>query len=265
MAIFGDDAPCYWITFRTRRIGGVCIEANELSSFFLEPPYTDLHQVLPVLKNYLITVSDMEKPIQVYGILPYQSEAFMRLGFVLSESRRVMIRPTEACPSPDWGTSLRVISPTPEHSEDMARLFLEAYSGKDQIGLPADNTIDQHHSYLSYYFAHNTAEIVKNASSLVFDKRNNKLAAVCLISIWEDLPLLSNIAVLPEYRGKQIASRLITHALTVLNQAYEVLRLFVTIGNPAESLYHHLGFYSGMEQMTLYLPPDKVGDVQMDE
>ncbi|UVI29020.1 GNAT family N-acetyltransferase [Paenibacillus spongiae] len=255
LAIFGDDAPCYWITFRTKRIGGVCLEPNELSSFFLEPPYTDVYQVLTVLKKYLAEISDKGKSIQAYGILPYHAEAFTRAGFVLTEARRVMIRPTEICPPPDWGTAFHIIPPTHEKSEEIAVLFLESYSGEDHIGYPADNTMDQHRSYLTSYFAHNTAGILTDASRLVVDKRNNKLAGVCLISIWEDLPLISNIAVLPEYRGKQIATKLITHALTVLNPSYEVLRLFVTIGNPAESLYTNLGFYSGLEQMTFGWQP----------
>ncbi|GAA3409439.1 hypothetical protein GCM10020370_49550 [Paenibacillus hodogayensis] len=133
-------------------------------------------------------------------------------------------------------------------------MLLESYSGTDSIGYPAENTIQQQISALEYYFKNNDIEILKSASSLIYNKSNNELIAVCFISLWEDLPLVSNIAVIPKYRSKQIATRLLKKALTVLKDEYEVLRLFVTIGNPAESLYYRLGFYPGLEQTTFYLP-----------
>ena len=43
-------------------------------------------------------------------------------------------------------------------------------------------------------------------------------------------------------------------ALTVLNNEYPILRLFVTIGNVAESVYYELGFIQGAEFKIFYIP-----------
>jgi ribosomal protein S18 acetylase RimI-like enzyme len=254
VSIFGDDTPCYWIKLNKRRIGGVCIEPNSLSSFFLEPPFIDVYRVLLKLKRFMMQCSEPRKQIKAYGILPYQTEHFLRLGFLPFESRRVMIRPTELFESLEWGEELDVITPTAEHIEKIAELLHKSYSGSDSIGYPGENTIEQQKSALDNYFIHNKAEILEAASSIVIDKSSNEMVAVCLISLWEDLPLVSNIAVMPRYRGKRVATKLLKKALTVLNEKYEILRLFVTKGNSAEPLYYSLGFYPGIEQTTFYLP-----------
>ncbi|QYR20248.1 GNAT family N-acetyltransferase [Paenibacillus sp. sptzw28] len=254
LSIFDKDTPCYWITLKKQRIGGVCIEPNSLSSFFLVPPFSDIYQVSLKLKRLLLQNSDRSKPIYVYGILPYQTEHFLRLGFLPFEIRRVMVRPTELFESQDWEEHFFVTTPTLEQLDKIAQFFFESYSGTDSIGFPGDNSINQQKLNLEYYFAHNKADILKAASSIVFDKSNGEMIAVCLVSLWEDLPLISDIAVLPRYRGKRIATKLLKKALTVLNEEYEILRLFVTIGNSAESLYYNLGFYPGLEQTTFHLP-----------
>ncbi|CAM4227699.1 GNAT family N-acetyltransferase [Lederbergia lenta] len=254
VAIVEENDPCYWITLREQRIGGICIEPNSLSFFFLEPPFTDINQVLLKLKQLLIQYSNLNEPIRVYGILPYQTEHFLRLGFLPTETRRVMIRPTEIFESQDVGDEFIVELPTLEHLDKMAHSCFNAYSGADSIGYPEKNTLEQQKQDLEYYFTHNKEEILRASSSIVFDESNGNIIAVCLVSLWEDLPLISNISVIPQYRGKQIATKLLKKALTVLFEEYDVVRLFVTAGNPAESLYFNLGFHPGMEQTTFHLP-----------
>ncbi|PWV95225.1 acetyltransferase (GNAT) family protein [Paenibacillus cellulosilyticus] len=252
ISIFDEDAPSYWIYHHNRRIGGVCMEPNLLSSFFLAPPYEDAHSVFIQLKERLILISDSNKPIHAYGILPYQTEHFLQLGFEPTESRRVMIRPTESFELQQLGEGFTVSTPQLEHIEQIAELLYHCYSGRDRIGYPGDNTIEQHTSALEYFFEHNQLDSIRNASSMVYDSENN-VAAICLISMWEDWPLISNVAVLPSYRGKRIATHLIKSALNELKDSYEVLRLFVTLGNPAEELYRNLGFYPGLAQTTFKL------------
>lgn len=254
VAIIEDDIPSYWLLLNGKRIGGVCLKANMLWSFFLEPPFTDIYRVLARLKKYLIDLSDSTKPIEIIGILPYQSEHFLRLGFQPIETRRIMIRPTEKFELVNWGIDLIIKTPTVEYLEEIAQLSYKAYLGVDSIGYPTKNTIEHQRSDLEYYFKHNNEELLRKSSCLVFDKKNNKLVGACLISVWEDLPLISNIMVDPEYRGKGIATNLLKNSLTVLKGNYEVVRLFVTVGNVAESLYYNFGFLPGMEQITFILP-----------
>jgi N-acetylglutamate synthase-like GNAT family acetyltransferase len=253
LSIFNEDTPCYWISLKGHRIGGVTIEPNMLSSLFLEPPFVDLYLVMLKIKKLLLKISDLSKPIHAFGILPYQTEYFFRLGFMPSESRRVMMRPTELFESQELGEELEVITPTSEHTEKISELLLESYSGPDSIGYPGENTMEHQRSALEYYFNNNNTNILTAASSIVINKSSNEMVAVCLISLWEELPLVSDIAVIPRYRSNGIALKLLRKALTVLNEEYEVLRLFVTIGNSAEALYYNLGFYPGLEQTTLQL------------
>lgn len=254
MANLGSDIPCYWITLNDKRIGGVCIKPNSLWSFFLEPPFTDAYRVLISLKRHLIKISNPAKPIDASGILPYQSEHFWRLGFQPTETRRVMIRPTEVFESVEFSTDFITQAPTIRQAAEIVQLSYESYLGKDSIGYPYKNTIEQQRIDVESYFKYNKDNLVQSASTLVFDKNNNKLVGSCLISLWEDLPLVSNIIVHPHYRGKAIGSNMLKHALTVLNEEYEVIRLFVTVGNPAESLYYNFGFLPGIEQTTFTLP-----------
>lgn len=253
VAIFEDDIPCYWLLHNGARIGGVCLKPNLLWAIFLEPPFTDMYRVLVRLKKYLIEISDSTMPIEVVGILPYQAEHFSRLGFKPIETRRVMIRPTEKFDVIDWGNDFMIKTPSVKNLEEIAQLSYKGYLGSDSIGYPTQNTIEQQRSDLEYYFKYNNEELLRKSSSLVFDKQNNKLVGACLISMWEGLPLISNIVVDKKYRGRGIASNLLKHSLSTLKENHEVVRLFVTVGNSAESLYYQLGFYPGMEQITYIL------------
>ena len=77
------------------------------------------------------------------------------------------------------------------------------------------------------------------------DRQTGRLAGACLVSIWEDWPLIGSLAIRPDLRGHGLAGSLMRHVLGTLHAAYPVARLFVTMGNLAESLYRNLGFISG--------------------
>ncbi|MFE0556973.1 GNAT family N-acetyltransferase [Paenibacillus sp. NPDC058910] len=70
---------------------------------------------------------------------------------------------------------------------------------------------------------------------------------VCFVSLWEDLPLIYEIAVAHAYRGKGLAEYMLRKVIRKLDRYYDVLRLFVTTGNRAELLYTKLGFLPGDE------------------
>ncbi|RKN84353.1 GNAT family N-acetyltransferase [Paenibacillus ginsengarvi] len=254
VAIFGEEPSCYWITSYGRKIGGVCLKPNSMWALFLIPPFTDLFQVLIPLKRLLRQCADFQQDIQVYGILPYQKESFLRLGFRPTEARRVMIRPTELFAAPKWGEDVVAKPPDASQLERIAELFVDCYGGDDGIGYPAPNTLADHSSALEYYFSHNDKPLLRDASTILYDKQSGEMIAACLVSVWEDLPLFSDIAVRPAYRGQHCATGMLKKAITALHSHYEVVRLFVTIGNPAESLYYGLGFYPGLEQTTFRLP-----------
>jgi ribosomal protein S18 acetylase RimI-like enzyme len=80
------------------------------------------------------------------------------------------------------------------------------------------------------------------------------LIGACLISLYDEWPLVYDISVHPSYRGSQLASKMLKKALTVLHTNYPLLRLYVTIGNGAQSVYYKLGFVSGVESKRFYIP-----------
>ncbi len=95
-------------------------------------------------------------------------------------------------------------------------------------------------------------ETCRNASTLALV--DGKPAGVCLITRWEGLPLLFDIAVAPEARHGGVARAMVTRALDALNRAGETqMRLFLECGNPAESLYHSMGFIACEATTSMYL------------
>jgi len=249
LSVIDNTTPCYWIFHIEQRIGGVSLEPNTMGAFFLEPPFVDVFIVLQKLRKFLLEFSDPSKPIQAYGILPSQSQHFLRLGFIPTETRRVMIRPTEVFNDIEWN-GFEIKHPEPSNSEEIAKLLYHCYLGIDSIGSANINTVETKRNDIEFYFSNNHNDILLNASHLVYEKSTSLLVGVCLISLWEGLPLVYDISVLPEYRGKLIATNLLREALTSLAEHYDVVRLFVTQSNPAESLYYNLGFYPGIEQTT---------------
>lgn len=254
LAIFNEDDACYWIVHQQQRIGGVCMEPNVMSALFLEPPYSDLHAVASKLKKLMLSISDASKPIYAYAVLPDQIQCFLRLGFLSSEARKAMIRPTEAFGDQDWGTHYTAIIPEKQHLALLADMYYDAYSGSDGIGISGEHTMERIESDLQYYFDHAQTELVVSASTILLDPSSGKAVAACLVSLWEDLPLIYDIAVLPAYRHDGLATKLLKHALGKLHAHFQAMRLFVTVGNPAESIYYNLGFYAGQEQTTMHLP-----------
>ncbi|GIP39422.1 hypothetical protein J31TS4_27020 [Paenibacillus sp. J31TS4] len=248
VAVFDPNTPYYWICLDGKRVGGVSISPNTIWNLFLLPPFADWSRLVGRLRALLVTLSNPLEPISAHGILPDQIPAFHRAGFVTGETRRVMIRPTGSLGGTESLQPFSLAIPTLEHVGDIASAACRAYAGPDGLGYPGLNTREQHETDTTAYFEHNTQEVLRQASCLAYDGASGELAGFCLISLWEGLPLVSNLAVLPAYRGQGLASAMLLRALSVLRGDYELLRLFVTIGNGAEQLYHNLGFHAGTPQ-----------------
>ncbi len=258
---FSKNASYYWIKDDKRNIGGVLIEPNVLSRLFFIPPFTNTYEIIKYLKKLLLKWSDCNKHIYAYQIPIEQSKYFEMLGFWSDKNRRWMMRPTEIYDF-RWDSSIIEKTPNYSNNKEIAELFFECFN----------NNIDYHHatkhdgqvlSYKDYldevneYFYECKEDILIEASTLIYDKTHNKLIGACLISSLEEWPLIHTIGVNPEYRGKRLATTMIKKALTVLKNQYPVLRLFVTIGNVAESVYYELGFIPGVEFKRLYIPGNK--------
>jgi ribosomal protein S18 acetylase RimI-like enzyme len=245
---FAAEDICFWIMHNQQRIGGVCIEPNLIGCLFLEPPHTELDQVLYLLKGLLLRWSDPSKPIGTQSVNADQLAAYCRIGFRISEIRRVMIRVTEPLPV-TWPAGFEMRQPTPADAETLAALFHECYAGGTEARSQADAQ-----GNVDYYFQHNAEPaVLQQASTICIDSQSKEMIATCLISLWEGWPLVYDVVVQRKWRGQGLANAMLRQALNTLHTAYPVLRLFVTVGNPAEAVYHKLGFVAGPESYWLRL------------
>lgn len=260
---FSKYESYYWIKSGDNKIGGVLIEPNVLSRLFMIPPFEDVYEIMKLLKKLLVSWSDPSKNIYAYQISPDQANYFEMVGFWADKNRRWMMRPTEVFEI-NWDDTVVVRSPEESDSAEIAKLFYESF----------DNSLDQYYditqsgqasTYEDYlcevneYFGESPEDILLEASTLVYDKAEKKLIGACLVSYVEGWPLIHTIGVNPLYRGNHIAETMLKNALTVLKDKYPVLRLFVTIGNAAESVYYGLGFVQGTEFKRFYIPAVRQG------
>lgn len=236
-----EATDCYWIIADGARVAGVTLTDKAICSLFMFPPYEWSSSLVAFLKEHLIGRSSVSGSIYAYNVLPEHLSAFTAEGFQPLPARKCMIRPTE---QQDLALASPYLCIPPQSSQSMmlGELMKEAYRhGTDE------RSDAQYKEDIEYYFKHVTQEALQAASSILIDRETNEIVGLCLVTLWEELPLIYEIAVKPAYRGQGLGKYMLRRAIHQLNDAYSVLRLFVTSGNAAEKLYSSLGFLSGDE------------------
>ena len=246
-----DKSPCYWIYEAEKRLGGVLMTPNLLTGLFLEPPFTDVNRVLGSLTTTVKEWSDPALPIRAYGVLPWQYEAYTRHGFRIIEAKRNMIRPTEVLPY-EFAEEFDVIKASGEYEPQAAELLNTAFSGGAGRPMSLEQHVDTARTF--YGTLIKKSEIMERASSLVFDRATGELVALCHVCEWEGWPMIDDIVVRPGYQGRGLATALLKKAISIVAPHYPAIRLFVTVGNPAQSVYYNLGFLPAPEFYELELP-----------
>lgn len=246
--IDGSD-HCFWLLKDNNRIGGVVFEENAFMSLFTIPPFVDEYLLVEKIVKFLMNHTSKGEVINAYRILSSQAEHLLKLGFIPLKTRRCMIRPTEIFDHIQWDESLNIIRPNSQYINDISQLFFESY---DNLGFDGINTLDEQMKSLSRYFRDIGGDkLLNDASSIILDS-NNEVIAACLISSWEGIPLVYDVAVSSAYRRSGLGTNLLKHALHTLKDKYDFLRLFVYSGNPAESVYDKLGFFPGIKTTNFY-------------
>ncbi|WP_440896384.1 GNAT family N-acetyltransferase [Amphibacillus sp. Q70] len=244
-----DSEYCFWVFKGNNRIGGVVFKKNAFMSLFTIPPFIDENLLLEKIVKLFMDHAAKGEVINAFGILPSQAEHLLKLGFIPLKTRRCMIRPTERFAHIQWDEYMKISRPNSQYIDDISKLFFENY---DNLGFDGLNTLDEQLKSVTKYFRDNDSDTLLNeASSIVFDSSDEVIAA-CLISSWEGMPLVYDVAVSSEYRRKGLATKMLKHALHTLREKYDFLRLFVYVGNPAESVYDKLGFFPGIKTTNFY-------------
>ncbi|MEC0204904.1 GNAT family N-acetyltransferase [Paenibacillus lautus] len=233
-----DDG--YWVISGEDKAAGVYLSDHSIGLVCGIPPYSITTKMIDDVKSYALKSWNMTEGLHAYNVLAEQEIAFRETGFVRVESRQCMMRPTEELDaSMDLNYMHRI--PTIEDMSMIVGVFKEAYADG-----PDEREAQVYAEDAARYFDVVPSKLL-GASSVVYDRTTGEIVGVCLISLWEGLPLVYSIAVLPQNRGMGLASAMLDRALTVLEPDYPVLRLFVTTGNQAEQLYRKKGFLSGGE------------------
>lgn len=262
-SIFAEEENCFWILEHNQRIGGVIIEPNEMGWLFLMPPFCDRQKVLKLLVKNLKQWSNPNKMIFAHGVLSSELNDYFRTGFRPTSELRYI--ENHGIPNLSWDTSCVMIRPTQKYetvflnqyklvnpkevdAHALGRFFCRVFDNGKSIEIHTD-------TYKNYF--ENCNEETLNASSVLIDKDSQEIIGACLISIWNEWPLIYDVGVHESHRGAGIAGNMIKKALNDLTDVYPVLRLFVELGNDAQSLYHNLGFIAGEETTSLYIGKNK--------
>lgn len=249
--VVDDEDECFWIIKDDKKIGGVFIEPNNIAELFIIPPYSNVDLVLERLKEILVFWSDTTKDILADIVQPSLVENYEKIGFKKVESGRWMIRPTEKF-NITWGEGLYVNLPKRENQVEIGKLLHESF--ESNVNLHSSYTLDEYTDWVKDYLDdYLDNDMLNRASTLVYDGNTNELVGVCYVSLWQEWPLISQIAVKPNYEGRGIGTKMLKKALTILKKEYPVVRLYVDIGNEAEQVYDSLGFLKGLELIQMRL------------
>jgi ribosomal protein S18 acetylase RimI-like enzyme len=236
-----NASDCYWVFSNNTRIAGISVSKNTLGSIFVIPPFTLSVSLISFLKEIVLKISDDKRSIDAYNVLPEHIKAFMDEGFISIGARKCMVRPTEYYTLSAM-SKYEFVKPEREYIKEIIDLMVQSYKG----GLD-QRDLETHTREVEFYFDNNSAEELLDASSIMLEKQSGEMTGICLVSLWEDMPLIYEIAVKPTHRSTGLARYMIQRAITQLEPYHSLIRLFVTVGNTAENLYSSLGFMAGSE------------------
>jgi len=232
---------CFWVIYDDNRIGGAIINNGTVMYPFLISPFVDRTVFWKALFSCCNDV------VSIRGILPVDISILLTFGYRLDVIRQVMCCPTD----PDVttvlpnGYSLHTLNDSVD-SKILADTIMNGYNGGidyEIYGTPNEMDVIKDVERLMQIYAS------KNLSIYVFDENEQKIAALCIAGISDNMPLgfaeIGEICVLPHYRNKRLGEFMLKHVRATAHQFSPVVKLCVTVGNYAESLYRSVGFHPG--------------------
>ncbi len=164
---------------------------------------------------------------------------FEKLGFTERFSRIRMEAPVTKADQPE----VPMAHPEITDLEDIMRFLMGAYEGhiEQTFGMHR-GTEEEWRDYVTGIWKGDSGTYLPLASWAVRDPSG--VAGVSLATHWMGAPLLSELGVRKDRRGKGLGRALVIQTMNALaDLAYDRLGLYVTVGNdPAMALYKSLGF-----------------------
>ena len=247
---WSDD--CYWVMWESKRVGGIIVLDDCTRFPFLIEPFCDRALFWRIVIRYLTE----NKPgiTKLYSVPDTDVPVLLSYGYKVEQSRRMMCRPAEllpleldeqfTCHTPDKDKDL----------EEMTDVIIKGYAGGVDYSLVVDMDDESHRNEarndLVYFLDGYATSDTLHYSVLIREKASNRVVALCMAGIHPKeanphFSYISDITVLPEYRGKGLAKFMIQHAVTKAAATCDAVGLCVTVGNKAEALYREMGFWGG--------------------
>lgn len=237
---------CFFLTRDGQKLAGAIAKDGKFLYPFLVAPFCDRTLFLRLLhralladlppENHTITAIDVSDP---------DVEVLLTMGYRrTSKSRRVMVRPTDVfsvTPPPGFA----FVDVDAGRVEEITTMLNQAFYGGVHAEAYGPLTAEDVSGSIEGASATSTLDL----SSLVYETQSGTLVGACLAGINPNavngFAFVSDMGVLPTFQNRGLGALMLCRALTNAHKRSQVLKLVVTSGNPAESLYRRLGFLPG--------------------
>ena len=221
-----------------RIIGTLRLGPSEISGFSIDPSFA------PETATVLLKAVDLLRAGGATAIVAHFEDryepAFASLGFRRVFARMRMEAPTRKV-APPKGLTLQ----PPEEDEvlGLTKFFVDAYEGhiEQQYGMHTGSD-DEWRGYVGGLFKGDSGQYLPDASYVALE--GDRIVGAILVTHWMGMPLVAELAVAKDRRGRGIGRALLEAAMGRLAGRDEPsVALYVTVGNdPATNLYRSIGF-----------------------
>lgn len=230
----------------TVRIAGGAAESPDvsLSGFSMDPSRTDLAAAAIVKAIDFLQPSGTTRMTATFE--ERYEPAFAAVGFRRWFARMRMDAPVVKRPLAN-DVPLR----PPEEAEvlGLTAFFIEVYEGhmEQAFGMHVGSEADWR-AYIAALFKGESGEFMPDASFVALE--GERIVGAILVTHWMGSPLLAEIGVSKDHRGRGLGAALLQAAMNRLaDRGERTLGLYVTVGNdPAIALYRRLGFETASGQ-----------------
>ncbi len=241
---------CFWVLLDGRKVGGAIMEGDSVIWPFLVAPFEDRVFFWKAILHHMTVQTG--SPVRLVGMLDRDMDVLLSFGCRIVSMRRMMCRPTEPFDvAPPQGYERRTAS-----REDIPALVQadnEGYAGGIIRELFGEEDREQLAKDFAEVFRIYEETGTTEQFSIVSAKGSTDIAGFCQAGAMayrrndalDDFSSIGSIAVLPAHRNKGLAEYMLKHALNEAHKTSRAMRLAVTVGNNAESLYRRLGFVPG--------------------
>lgn len=192
----------YWVMKGDERVAGAFLSDHSIGLLIELPAYPLTAKMITCVAAHVGSMASLESGIYAYNVPQSQQLLFTEAGFTTVETRVCMMRPTEAIAAihrPEHPQREVFYYKMPEKADvpQIAALLEQAFDANSTDYKDLKAHTQESEDYFSY-----ANPRVLQASTIAYDKHTQEIAGVCLVSLWEGLPLIYNLAVHPSIESE---------------------------------------------------------------